>query len=201
MSEKPFFSVIIPAHNCAAWMRKGLDTIRAQSFKDYELIIVCDACTDNTAEIAREYTDRVIEVENNGSGPTRNVGLEASRGEWLLWMDDDDWWTDSDAFQKIADEIRKAEGTFDVLAFGFFFKSRGYAQQRPGRLYIAIWNKAWRRDFIGETRFPPIAHTDDVGFANATHGKARFRYLDDLLYYYNYMRPGSITHLKSIGKL
>ena len=60
MEDKPFFSVIVPAHNSAAWIRKGLDSIRAQVWDNYELIVVCDACTDNTAEIAREYTDKVI---------------------------------------------------------------------------------------------------------------------------------------------
>lgn len=44
----PFFSVIVPEHNSEKFMRKGLDSIKQQTFKDYELIIVCDACTDNT---------------------------------------------------------------------------------------------------------------------------------------------------------
>ena len=53
------FSIIIPAHNAAEYIRKGLDSIKSQSYKDYELIVVCDACTDNTEAIAREYTDKV----------------------------------------------------------------------------------------------------------------------------------------------
>ena len=61
--SKPFFSVIVPEHNSAEFMRKGLESIKAQSFTDYELIVVCDACEDNTAEIAREYTDKVFEIE------------------------------------------------------------------------------------------------------------------------------------------
>ena len=52
--SNPFFSVIVPMHNSAAFMRRGLDSIREQTFTDYELIIVCDACEDNTADIARE---------------------------------------------------------------------------------------------------------------------------------------------------
>ena len=53
--KKPFFSVIVPEHNSAEWMRKGLNSIRWQSFTDYQLIIVCDRCTDDTAKIAEEY--------------------------------------------------------------------------------------------------------------------------------------------------
>ena len=50
----PFFSVIIPAHNSAEYIRKGLDSIKEQSFTDYELIVVCDACTDKTVHVARD---------------------------------------------------------------------------------------------------------------------------------------------------
>lgn len=199
-----FFSVIIPAHNAAGWMRKGLDSIKRQTFTDYELIIVCDDCQDNTAEIAREYTDRVYEVPWHNCGKTRNRGLDEATGKWILFMDDDDWFMDDSAFMVIAQELKRLEkdgDQFDVLAFDFIFGSNGYARQYPGHLYIAIWNKAWRREFIGDTRFPEVPHSDDVGFAMRTHGRARFRYLNETLYYYNWMRPGSITQKLHTGEL
>ena len=193
------FSVIVPEHNSAAWMRKGLDSIRRQTFTDYELIVVCDACDGNEAEIAREYTDKVIEVDFRSSGKTRNAGLDAATGDWILFMDDDDWWMDDRAFEKIAaavgDEI-------DILAFAFEWKGRGIVKQHHGCLFIAVWNKAWRRDFIGDTRFPEVPHSDDVGFAEATHSRAtRIAYLFDALYYYNYLRPGSISQKLQSGEL
>lgn len=198
--DKPFFSVIVPAHNAEDRMRQGLDSIRNQTFTDYELIIVCDDCQDKTAEIAREYTDKVFEVGWHNCGKTRNKGLDEAAGEWILFMDDDDYWMNDHAFQNIAAAIRENED-FDVLAFGFLFKGRGYAMQKPGRLFIAIWNKAWRREFIGDTRFPEVPHSDDVGFARRTHSRARFRYLDMALYYYNYLRPGSISQKLKDGEL
>ena len=197
---RPFFSVILPVHNAAAWMRKGLDSIKRQTFTDWELIVVCDDCQDDSAKIAREYTDRVYSVGWHNCGKTRNRGLEEARGEWILFTDDDDWWNDDDAFRKIAEEIRK-DPDFDVLAFGFMFKGRGVARQFPGHLYIAIWNKAWRRAFIGDTRFPEVPHSDDVGFAEATHNRARIRYMEGTLYYYNYLRPGSISAKIATGEL
>ena len=197
---RPFFSVILPAHNAADRMRKGLESVRRQTFTDYELIVVCDDCQDKTAEIAREYTDRVYEVQWHSCGRTRNKGLDEARGRWILFMDDDDWWMDDSAFQVIAEGIRHG-GDFDVLAFGFVFGSNGPARQCPGHLYIAIWNKAWRRGFIGDTRFPDVPHSDDVGFAEQTHYRARFRFLDEILYYYDYMRPGSITQKLHTGEL
>ena len=88
----PKFSVIMPAHNASEYIRKALDSVRMQTFKDYELIVICDACDDDTADIAREYTDKVIEVGFRNPGPTRSAGLDAATGEWELFMDDDDCW-------------------------------------------------------------------------------------------------------------
>lgn len=187
------FSVIMPAHNAAPYIRKMLDSIRMQTFTDYELIIVCDACTDNTAEIAREYTDRVIEVNNVNAGLTRNVGLEAAQGEYLLFADDDDWWLHEFAFEMIHEALTDE----DMLCFGFIWKGVGYAHPlRPGRmLWPAVWNKCWKRSAIGHTRFPD-AYPDDLLFHNqmmTDHPDLKIRIYDTPLYYYNYMRPGSIN--------
>ena len=192
--SKPFFSVIVPEHNSAEFMRKGLESIKAQTFTDYELIVVCDACEDNTAEIAREYTDKVFEIEARRCGMARNKGLDEAAGEWILFMDDDDWWMDENAFRTIAENVGK-EGE-DVLAFGFYWAGNGGDKfNRPGRLFTAIWNKAWRRSFIEEHgfRFPDWKHSDDDGFSRLTHPVARIAYMDKVLYYYNFMRVGSLT--------
>ena len=113
------FSVIMPAHNAASYIRKALDSIKAQTFTDYELIVVCDACDDQTADIAREYTDRVIEVSNANAGLTRNVGLEAAQGEYLLFADDDDWWLHEFAFEIIHEALTDE----DLLCFAFIWKN------------------------------------------------------------------------------
>jgi len=193
LKERPFFSVIVPEHNSAEFMRKGLDSIKAQTFTDYELIIVCDACEDNTAEIAREYSDKVFEIKAGRCGLARNKGLDEASGEWVLFMDDDDWWMNENVFQLLADTVGK-EGE-DILAFGFYWQSFGYRFNKPGRLFTAIWNKAWRRSFIEEHgfRFPDWKHSDDDGFSRITHPHAKIAFMEEPLYYYNFMRAGSLT--------
>ena len=198
--SRPFFSVIVPAHNAEDRINKGLNSIRMQTFDNYEIIVVCDDCQDNTAKIARRFTDKVFEVGWHNCGKTRNRGLEEAKGDWIMFMDDDDHWRTDEAFEIVGNAIRQG-GDFDVLAFGFEFGTNGYARQYPGHLYIAIWNKAWRRGFIGDTRFPEVPHSDDVGFAEQTHYRARFRFIDDSLYYYNWMRIGSITQKLHTGQL
>ena len=202
MKEGPFFSVIVTEHNSAEFMRRGLDSIRAQTFQDYELIIVCDRCDDKTEEIAAEYLrwpegfgDTIILADFGRCARARNAGLDAASGEWILFMDDDDWWSDETAFQRIADRIREEKEEFDILAFGFYWQNIGYAYNRQEKLYTAVWNKAWRRGFIESigARFPDWAHSDDEGFSRITHHRAKIAYLDASLYYYNFMRPGSLT--------
>ena len=194
--DKPLFSVIVPMHNCAEFMRKGLEQIRKQSFQDFELIMVCDRCTDSTVEIAKayirpDYNDRVIEVDYGRAGLSRNAGLDAAEGEWILFADDDDWYLDG-AFEMIANAVRGRDGV-DILAYGFTFRGLGDRLQSNSKVYPAVWNKAWRREFIGEERFPDWIHTDDLGFARKMHPKARFMFLYEVLYYYNFMREGSVS--------
>ena len=191
MSE-PFFSVIVPMHNSAEFMRKGLDSIKTQIFKDYELIVICDCEED--ARIAKEYTEDVyMDVDRPLCGQKRNFGLDLAKGKWILFMDDDDWFMDSFAFQAIADRAGKEDE--DILAFGFYWKSYGACMNKPEKLYTAVWNKAWRREFIERigARFPDWQHSDDEGFSRITHGKAKIAYLNQCLYYYNFMRNGSLT--------
>ena len=195
---KPFFSVIVPEHNSAEFMRRGLDSIKAQTFTDYELIVICDSEKD--AKIAKEYTDNVYLDEGlQLCGPKRNMGLDMATGEWILFMDDDDWWMDTLCFQTIADHV----GDEDVLAFGFYWKGHGAFANSPGNLMTAIWNKAWRRSFIEKNglRFPDWEHSDDLGFAEVAHKLAKFAFLNETLYYYNYLRPGSIAWRLENGEL
>ena len=191
----PLFSVIVPLHNAEKFMRKGLDSIKEQDFDDYELIMICDRCEDRTPEIAAEYVtgfgDSIAITDFGKAGMARNTGLDMAVGEWVLFMDDDDYYLPG-AFRKIAEELEKQKG-IDILAYGFEWNKVGTVFQSEKKVYPAIWNKAWRRDFIGEERFPDWIHTDDLGFAKKMHPKAQFGYLYETLYHYEFMRPGSVS--------
>ena len=189
--SNPFFSVIVPAHNSAEFIKKGLDSIKAQEFTDYELIVVLDDCRDDTDQIALLYTDKVLITFFGKAGMARNAGLNIAEGKWILFMDDDDWFLPG-ALATIAEELKRQQD-IDILAFAFEWKGRGIGIQHSGRIYPAVWNKAWRREFIGEERFPDWIHTDDLGFARKMHPRARFGFLPAVLYHYEFMRPGSVS--------
>lgn len=189
------FSIIIPAYNAENHIRKALDSIKQQVFTDYELIVVCDSCTDKTAEIAVEYGAKVETVNYHQDGYTRNRGIEVAQGEWVLFMDDDDWWMHEYVLTLLDEKIRELQNV-DIICFSFIFKHWKYATPKgnKGCRWIAVWNKCWRREFIGDTRFSDKYSISDLDFHNRMMAKRpKIFDWDVLMYYYNYLREGSIS--------
>ena len=194
------FSVIIPAHNSAGYIEKALQSVKSQEFKDYELIVVCDRCTDDTEKIAQQYGARTISVDYGLDGMARNVGIDVAQGDWILFMDDDDWWLHEYVLAMLDSVIDQNEE--DMLCFGFIWKGVGYARQTKDQVYLAVWSKCWRSSFIGDTRFPAVPYWSDVGFNQAIaekHPKVMFWNMP--LYYYNYLREGSISWRAEQGEI
>ena len=95
----PRFSVIIPLYNKAPYVRKTVESVLGQTFSDYELIIIDNGSTDGSSEIVASITDPRIQIiqleENVGVSNARNNGVAASHGEYLCFLDADDWWEPS----------------------------------------------------------------------------------------------------------
>lgn len=201
MSDKPFFSVIVPAHNSEFFIMQCLSSIRKQTFDDYELIIVCDKCEDNTESLARIMADKLIVTEFGMDGLARNAGIDAAEGEWILFLDDDDWWIHEYVLEELHRAAEKVGPFVDVLAFDFIWNNPpegmpAYFVNEPDAVNIAVWSKAFRRDLIGDTRFPPIRMTSDAGFMREICRKQPRCYATHkLMYYYNFMRKGSQTEI------
>lgn len=195
------FSIIIPAYNAENHIIKGLESIKEQTFKDYELIVVCDSCKDNTESIAKSYGAKTVAVDFHNDGLSRSKGLDMAQGEWVLFMDDDDWWLHEYVLQQLDEKLREVKD-IDILAFSFIFKHWMYASPTSNKGYkynnhwIAVWNKCWRRKFIGDTRFPNVYACSDKYFNEEMMKKHPRIYDWDMpMYYYNYLRPGSISQI------
>lgn len=189
------FSIIIPAYNSAKYIVKALESVKAQSFTDYELIVVCDSCKDNTAEIAMSYGAKVYIENFNSDGLSRSKGLDVAQGEYIMFIDDDDWLLHEFVLEQLDNELNNVPD-IDVLAFSFIFKGVCYASptKNQGKLWVAVWNKCWRRECIGSTRFPKIHSCSDRYFHEAMMKKKLKIYTWDMpMYYYNYLREGSIS--------
>ena len=98
--SKALISIIVPIYNVEKYLRQCLDSIQDQTYQNFECLLINDGSSDNSADICREYVSkdsrfRYIEKENGGVSSARNLGIEHSKGEYITFIDSDDW-VDSD---------------------------------------------------------------------------------------------------------
>ncbi len=102
---EPLVSVIVVTYNRAHFLKDALDSIKRQTFKDYEIILVDDGSTDNTKAIAEIYKGiHYIYQEHSGISKARNTAVKAARGKWIATLDSDDLWKE-DKLQKQIDYL------------------------------------------------------------------------------------------------
>ena len=87
----PKFSIVIPVYNVEKYIKKCLDSVANQSFKDYEVIVVNDGTKDNSMDIVKEYDFKVVNQKNMGLSEARNTGVKSSTGEYIIFLDSDDY--------------------------------------------------------------------------------------------------------------
>jgi glycosyltransferase involved in cell wall biosynthesis len=95
--DTPFFSVVIPSYNRADQLKEALSSVAGQTYRSFEVIICDDGSTDGTKDVAGSFFDRMpvqYHWEGNWGGPARprNRGIGLARGEWVAFLDSDDWW-------------------------------------------------------------------------------------------------------------
>lgn len=184
----PRFSVIVPAYQVQAYLHACLESVLAQSYPDFELIVVDDCSPDACGAIADEFAAldprvRVVRLaRNEGLGPARNAGMERAGGDYLVFLDGDDTLVPH-ALRGIADRIKET-GEPDVLVYDYartywtgetvrnqaaaHLTEQGPAPfrlaDRPGllKLLMVAWNKAVRREFAVREgfAFPPGYYED-----------------------------------------
>lgn len=225
MSDRPpLVSVIVPVYNVEKYLRECLDSVLGQTLRDIEIICVNDCTKDHSREILREYEAadsrlRVIDKpQNEGLAAARNTGLEAARGEFVLFVDSDDV-VNKELCEKT---YRKAtaEG-LDLVIFDYdqfredgthapggpFWSKKTFSPemshdeklQSLACTFVSAWTKLSRRSLFLENgiRFPTkIAHGEDV----LCHWQViclskKPGYLREVLYHWR-VNPNSITHRK-----
>lgn len=102
----PKISVIVPVYNAERYIRQCLDSVLTQDFADFELMIVDDGSTDSSYALCKEYTEkdsriRLFQKENAGPSSARNYALTRANGEYLLFLDSDDYWLDNSCLGRL----------------------------------------------------------------------------------------------------
>jgi glycosyltransferase involved in cell wall biosynthesis len=124
----PRFSVIIPAYNCAATLARAIDSVLAQTWPAHEIIVVDDASSDGTRKVAAGYGSRICYLRrehNAGVSSARNYGVEQATGDWLAFLDADDWYF-SDRLRLHAEWIAQ-DPTLDFLTGDYEYRDESGA--------------------------------------------------------------------------
>lgn len=106
--QAPLVSVVVPVYNGAKYLRDACDSVLSQTYHPLELILVDDGSTDDSPRIIASYGDRVVSIrqDNGGVSAARNAGIQAARGVFLAFLDQDDWW--------LAEKIEKQVALFQT---------------------------------------------------------------------------------------
>lgn len=221
----PKISVIIPVFNVEEYLSNCLDSILNQSFKDIEIICVNDGSSDNSLQILNQYAandSRVIVVnkDNEGSGVARNVGLSIAKGEYVFFVDGDDW-LEKNIFEPMLEKA--VSDKTDILIFGGLSyygetgKCGGYSCDKLPKKYLnrvfsandvkkdifkfpsTAWTKLYRREFLTDNyiKFQNIkAGQDQLPFFHSMITAERISVLPLNLYCYRKNRKGAVTAVK-----
>lgn len=212
-------SIIIPFYNVDKYLAKCLSSVIVEGRSDYEVIAINDGSTDRSPEIAQEFARlypgliRLFSQENSGLGFTRNVGIRAARGEYLMFLDSDDSLCPG-AVERI---LSLLDGEFDVGIFDFdsvmedgrvLSHTRGCGKagdftltEYPRLLFDSpnVWNKLWRKTLFsdGGIQFPDRIWFEDLATSPRLYLQATtFRSIPETFVRY-LQRAGSITNSKN----
>ena len=196
-------SVIIPAYNAQAYLRECLESVLAQSFSDWEAIIVNDGSTDSTREIAAGFTVRdsrfrLVSTPNGGLSSARNTGIAEARGQWFTYLDSDDiLYPDALArlmaaatenvdivvagFSRDMDAAAVTDGSVEIIS-GLTALERGLYQRGVSTSACA---KLFSRMVADGITFPDGLYYEDLLYCVETlRRSARVAVIGDVVYYY-----------------
>lgn len=131
------FSFIVPVYNVEKYLRSCVDSIRIQTFKDWEIILVDDGSPDSSPAICDQLQSedgriRVIHKKNGGLSDARNTGLASARNEYVIFLDSDDFWMSETDLEKLADAISESpESDFVGFNCSYYYEDRNSYSKWP----------------------------------------------------------------------
>ena len=208
--EKPLLSIIVPVYKVENYLQKCIDSILAQTFTDFELILVDDGSKDRSGQICDEYAEmdervKVIHKENSGPSDTRNRGIEQAAGNYFMFVDSDDYIAPT-MVECLYQSILKENA--DIAACNFLYSFEDDRNQdfstniqwevvsgaeifynrkndRSCGYWTVVWNKLYKSKVFGKLRFRAGKYYEDEFWANDIYQMdIKMVTIPECLYYY-----------------
>ena len=221
MNEHIDISVVIPVHNTGKYLRRCLDSVLSQTLQSFEVICADDGSTDDSVAILKEYSCKdsrfkVIVLEgNHGPAYARNAAMDEARGEYIYFMDSDDW-IDPDYLEDM--HSHAVSTGLDVVINGHWYiehedgrptvkaSQKSFVEGEPafytpmhtqGGFFPVVWCRLYKADFlrVNDIRFPPIKGVEDnyfVYLAEAIQGEC-YVFFGSFYHYFKHKESISAT--------
>ncbi len=227
MEEKlPLISVIIPVYNVEKYLKKCLDSVMCQTYSNLEVILIDDGSTDQSGYICDLYHQQdsrfvVIHQQNKGLSGARNAGLDYAHGQWIGFIDSDDYIA-KNMYEVLYQTSIKynadvcACGSLDVDLYGNRVGDRAFTNKitvmdsdkvieslvNKNVVRFEVWNKLWKKESIGKTRFKLGQVSEDIFFTLEIFSRIHtYVGVDFLGHYYLCSREGNTNSSFKIKRM
>ena len=215
-------SIIVPVYGVEKYIDKCLNSLVKQSLKEIEVIVVNDGTKDNSQKIVdkyvKKYPDKIKSYikENGGQGSARNYGLKKASGEYIGYVDSDDF-VEKDMYKKLYNKAK--ENNYDIVVCGNYNVSEDYQNKNIDAFInnyntdytdleniffgkMAVWNKIYKRDILikNKLEFKEKVWYEDLAFTlKAIMNSNTFAFIDEPLYDY-LIREGSTMNNSNVQR-
>lgn len=212
----PLISIIVPIYNIAEYASECIQSLINQTYKNIEIILVDDGSTDHSPAICDEFAEqderiKVIHKRNGGLSDARNAGLDVATGEYIGFVDGDDW-VDEDMYETLYHLIYEHQADISICTHYTELPNRTKVKYKSKKTKIFssqkaiatliedkiiqnyIWEKLFKRELFTELRFPVGWSFEDIALCYKIFHKARKIVLLQTPKYHYRTRPGSITN-------
>lgn len=214
-------SVIIPVYGVEKYLSKCIESLVKQTFKDIEIILVDDGSPDSCGKICDMYAEKyeqlsVIHQVNQGVSVARNAGLKIAKGEYIGFVDPDDWIA-PEMYESMHRVMKETDADLVICGYDYYDeqgqvdKNRRYVTKEneiitqkevmyrfsdmPPSIRHGVWNKLFKKNLFHGQKFKESLHSsEDVLFLNEYVGKIKNAVVIHQPYYKNLVRKGSATH-------
>lgn len=198
-------SVIIPVRNLGYQTVKCLDSINMQDFPktEYEVIVIFDSCTDNSASVVDGWHNlhpnvnlRTFTTQCGSPGGARNVGLDNATGEYVMFVDGDDYLMKSSAMT-ILNNAAQGHNAVRVMDHGVSGTMVKFSER------LTLWLHFFARDLIGDERFTDLLLCEDYEFVKRIRNKPNYNeaIVTTALYFYNYDNDRMVARINNVRAL